>query len=181
MLFVSISLEAFIVGIIVVLVSVLAILIYFNEMKKRKLFITQVVYNLMKEKMENVEHDEKNTLYDITFNYNNRKFFVKIYKGGSKKGFIMTNPTTIYETTYTSVNGPTKSSEMISKLTPFLVEPLEGIKVILIKDNLLRMTKYINENEIEEVKYNIPSFNTYLIQEKDFNNFLTLIKNSKKK
>jgi hypothetical protein len=43
------------------------------------------------------------------------------------------------------------------------------------------MTKYINENEIVEVKYNVPAFNTYLIQNKDFDSFIELIKNVKKK
>ena len=181
MLLVSVPLEAFIVGVIIVLVASLVVMFYMNESKKRKLYTTQIVYNLMKEKMENVEHDPKNSLYDVKFKYNNRTFYIKTYKGGSKKGFIMTNPTTIFETTYSSVNGPTKSSEVITKLIPFLKEPLDGIKVILIKDNLLRITKYINENEIEEVKFNIPSFNTYLVQEKDFEKFIEIIKNSKKK
>lgn len=180
MFLVAVPIKLFIIAIIVVLLLFLGIMIYKNEIKKRQAFISEVVYKLMKEKMENVEYNNNN-LYDITFRYNNRNFYIKVYKGGSKKGFIMTNPTTIHETTYTSAYGPSKSSEHVDKLTPFLVEPLNGIKIILIKDNLLRITKYINENEIEEVKYNIPSFNTYLIQEKDLDNFIELIKNSKKK
>ena len=43
------------------------------------------------------------------------------------------------------------------------------------------MTKYINENEIVEIKYNVPAFNTFIIQEKDLENFITLLKNPKKK
>ena len=43
------------------------------------------------------------------------------------------------------------------------------------------MTKYINENEIVEIKYNVPAFNTYIVQEKDFSNFIELLKTPKKK
>ena len=43
------------------------------------------------------------------------------------------------------------------------------------------MTKYINENEIVEIKYNVPSFNTFIVQEKDLDSFIEFIKNSKKK
>ena len=46
---------------------------------------------------------------------------------------------------------------------------------------MLRITKYINENELEEVKYNVPSFNTYIVQEKDLNNYLEYIKIKDKK
>ena len=46
---------------------------------------------------------------------------------------------------------------------------------------MLRMTKYINENEIVEIKYNVPSFNTFIVQEKDLDSFIEFIKNSKKK
>ena len=181
MLLVSVPLEAFIVGVIIVLVASLVVMFYMNESKKRKLYTTQIVYNLMKEKMENVEHDPKNSLYDVKFKYNNRTFYIKTYKGGSKKGFIMTNPTTIFDVTYTGDFGPSKSKEIATKLTPFLKEPLKGIKIILVKNNMLRMTKYINENEIVEIKYNVPSFNTFIIQEKDLENFITLLKNPKKK
>ena len=41
--------------------------------------------------------------------------------------------------------------------------------------------KYINENEIVEIKYNVPSFNTFIVQEKDLDNFIEFLKNSKKK
>ena len=54
-------------------------------------------------------------------------------------------------------------------------------KIILIKNNMLRMTKYINENEIVEIKYNVPSFNTFIVQEKDLDSFIEFLKNSKKK
>ena len=181
MLLVAVPLEIFIIAIIAVLLVALAVMIFINEKKKRNLYITQIMYKLMQEKMENVEHNNKNSLYDIKFRFNNKNFFLKVHKGGSKRGFIMTNPTTIYETTYSNANGPTTSSEVASKLTPFLVEPRDGVKIILIKENLLRMTKYINENEIVEVKYNVPAFNTYLIQNKDFDSFIELIKNVKKK
>ena len=180
MFFVVISIKHFIIITIIILLFLLGILIYQKENKKNKLFITQVMYKLMKEKMENVEYSDNKKLYDISFKNNNRNFFIKIYKGGPKKGLIMTNPTTLYEQTYSSEYGSSKKSEHAVKLTPFLVEPLNGIKIILIKNNMLRITKYINENEIEEVRYNEPSFNTYIVQEKDLDKFLELVKKKKK-
>ena len=148
---------------------------------KNKEYFKQIVFNLMKEKMEDVVYEEKNQNYDVSFKFNNTNFFIKVYEGGPRKGFIMTNPTTIFDVTYTGEFGPSKSKEIATKLTPFLVEPLKGIKVILVKGNMLRMTKYINENEIVEIKYNVPAFNTYIVQEKDFSNFIELLKTPKKK
>lgn len=180
MLLVAIPTPYFIIGVIVILITIFLVFLFIRENKKRKLFITQVVYQLMKEKMEDVQYIEKNKIYDISFKYNGRYFYVKLHEGGSKKGFIMTNPTTIHEQTYSSNYGPSKDSEYASKLTPFLVEPLNGLKIILIKNNMLRITKYINENEIEEVRYNEPAFNVYIVQEKDLTNFINLIKKKKK-
>lgn len=180
MFLVAIPIQYFIIGVIVLLIIVLGVFLYKKETKKRKLFITQVMYQLMKEKMEDVQYIENNKIYDISFKYNGRNFYLKIHEGGAKKGFIMTNPTTIHEQTYGSNYGPSKNSEHAVKLTPFLVEPLKGIKIILVKNNMLRITKYINENEIEEVRYNEPAFNVYIVQEKDLVEYLNLIKKKKK-
>ena len=158
MFFVSIPTPVFIGAIILIIVAVIAFFILKKIDSKNKEFFTKTVYTLMKEKMEDV-----------------------VYEGGPRKGFIMTNPTTIFDVTYTGDFGPSKSKEVATKLTPFLVEPLKGIKIILVKNNMLRMTKYINENEIVEIKYNVPAFNTFIIQEKDLENFITLLKNPKKK
>ena len=181
MLFISIPLPVFIGVIAIVLIAIGAFFILKKIDNKNKEFFTKIVYYSMKEKMENVVYEEKNSNYDITFNYNNINFFIKVYEGGPRKGFIMTNPTTIFDVTYTGDFGPSKSKEVATKLTPFLVEPLKGIKVILVKGNMLRMTKYINENEIVEIKHNVPAFNTYIVQEKDFSNFIELLKTPKKK
>ena len=134
----------------------------------------------MKEKMEDI-HQSNDKVYDISFRNNTKRFYIKIHNGGSKKGFVMTNPLTIYEHIYPSKYGSSKKNYVLTKLKPFLSEKLEGIKIILVKDNLLRITKYINENEIEEVKYNEPSFNTYIVQEKEFNSFLDLLSKKKKR
>lgn len=181
MLFVSLSIEIFIAVIVALLIAAVGVFFILKESKKKKLYLTQVVYKLMQEKFEDVNHDEKINLYDVSFKYNNKNFFIKIYKGGPRKGIIMTNPTTIFDVTYTSPYGPSTNKEVATKLTSFLVEPLDGIKIILIKNNMLRMTKYINENEIVEIKYNVPSFNTFIVQEKDLDSFIEFIKNSKKK
>ena len=181
MFFVSIPTPVFIGAIILIIVAVIAFFILKKIDSKNKEFFTKTVYTLMKEKMEDVVYEEKNSNYDISFKFNNNNFFIKVYEGGPRKGFIMTNPTTIFDVTYTGDFGPSKSKEVATKLTPFLVEPLKGIKIILVKNNMLRMTKYINENEIVEIKYNVPAFNTFIIQEKDLENFITLLKNPKKK
>ena len=181
MLFISIPLPVLIGVVVVILVAVAAFFIIKKIDNKNKEYFKQIVFNLMKEKMEDVVYEEKNQNYDVSFKFNNTNFFIKVYEGGPRKGFIMTNPTTIFDVTYTGEFGPSKSKEIATRLTPFLVEPLKGIKVILVKGNMLRMTKYINENEIVEIKYNVPAFNTYIVQEKDFSNFIELLKTPKKK
>ena len=62
MLLVAVPLEIFIIAIIAVLLVALAVMIFINEKKKRNLYITQIMYKLMQEKMENVEHNNKNSL-----------------------------------------------------------------------------------------------------------------------
>ena len=181
MLFISIPLPAFIAIAVLIVIAVIAIFVIRKIDNKNKEYYKQIVFILMKEKMEEVVYEEKNQNYDISFKFNNTNFFIKVYEGGPRKGFIMTNPTTIFDVTYTGEFGPSKSKEVATRLTPFLVEPLKGIKVILVKENMLRMTKYINENEIVEIKYNVPAFNTYIVQEKDFSNFIELLKTPKKK
>lgn len=179
MLFVLIPLKSLVISIIVILLIGTILYIYIRNNKIKNQFIAKIVYLLMKEKMKNIQYNKKTNLYNISFSYNDRNYYIKIYKGGPKKGFIMTNPTTIYATTYSSQYGPSKKSERATSLTPFLQKSLNGLKIILIQKNMLRITKYINENEIEEVKYNSPSFNTFIIQENDFSKFIEFIKNKK--
>lgn len=179
MYLVSMSIEQFIILIVLLLIIALSIYLFLSNQKKKKLFITQVIHKLINEKMENVKYLKKN-IYDISFRYNNRNFFIKLYKGGNKKGFVMTNPFTIHEQKYKSEYGSSVKSEHLENLTAFLLEKFDGIKIILIKDNLLRITKYINENEIEEVRYNEPAFGIYIVQEKDLDSFIDLIKKKRK-
>ncbi len=179
MFLVSLPLKEFLIILIILLIIGLTIFICLYQNKKRKVFKSRVIYKLMKAKMENVELS-KNKIYDLSFSFNNKIFYMKLYRGGNKKGFVMTNPTTIYEQIYRTNFSPAKKNYRLEKLTSFLVEPLEGIKVILIQDNLLRINKYINENEIEEVKFNERAFSTYLVQEKDFDNFIETVKRNKK-
>ena len=113
MLFVSLSIEIFIAVIVALLIAVVGVFFILKESKKKKLYLTQVVYKLMQEKFEDVNHDEKINLYDVSFKYNNKNFFIKIYKGGPRKGIIMTNPTTIFDVTYTSSYGPSTNKEVV--------------------------------------------------------------------
>ena len=144
MFLVLMSIEHFIILIVTLLIIALSLYLFLINQKKKKLFITQVIHKLINEKMENVQYLKKN-IYDITFKSSNRNFFIKLYKGGKRKGFVMTNPFTIHEQKYKSEYGPSIKSEHLDNLTSFLLEKLDGIKIILIKDNLLRITKYINE------------------------------------
>ena len=181
MLVITIPLDIFIISLIVVMIIILSLYLFIRQKKKMKNFIANVIHLLMKSGMENIQYFKRTRLYNISFKNNNNNYAIKIYKGGSKKGFIMTNPSTIHATTYSSQYGPVKDSKQATKLIPFLIEPFNGKKIILIYKNMLRITKYINENEIEEVKYDIPSFGTYIVQEKDLSNFIEYIKNKKNK
>ena len=67
MLFVSLSFEIFIAVIVALLLAVAGVFFILKESKKKKLYLTQVVYKLMQEKFEDVNHDEKINLYDVSF------------------------------------------------------------------------------------------------------------------
>lgn len=175
------SIEIFITIIVCILLIILAVLIFLKNKKKHNTFLANVMDILMKNKMENIQYNTNKKMYTFSFKYNEKQYFIKIINGGKKKGIVMTNPTTIFIKTYSSNYGPATKSEYATKLENFLSEPLGGTKIILIKNNMLRITKYINENELEEVKYNVPSFNTYIVQEKDLNNYLEYIKIKDKK
>ena len=180
MLSILISLDLFVMLFIAILLIVFLIIMINFKRKKYNAFIANIINNLMKNKMENIKYDNKNKLYSLSFKYDNKNYYIKVIDGGNKKGIVMTNPTTIHFKTYSSQYGPATKSEYAKKIAPFLSEKLDGIKIILVRKNMLRITKYINENELEDVKYNIPSFNTFIVQEKDFNNYLEYIKNKKK-
>ena len=180
MLALLIPLDLFIFILAIVLLVAILIVTLLLKRKKYNSFLASIINMLMKNKMENINYDNKSKLYSLTFNCNGKKYYVRIINGGKKKGIVMTNPTTIHFKTYSSQYGPATKSEHARKIEPFLKEELGGIKILLVRKNMLRITKYINENELEEVKYNIPSFNTYIVQEKDFNHYLEYIKNKKK-
>lgn len=180
MLLVLLSREYIIPLLIILVIAVCIPLILFLKNKKEKTYIASIVDKLIQEDMVDVKCNKDKKLYNISFKYNNKNFFLRIHQGNKRKGFIMTNPSTIHEVTYKSEYGSAKKSEYAQSLTPFLTESLKGIKIILVKNNMLRITKYINENEIEEVRYNEPSFNVYIVQEKDLNNFIELIKKKRK-
>ena len=59
MVFVSLSIEIFIAVIVALLIAAAGVFFILKESKKKKLYLTQVVYKLMQEKFEDVNHDEK--------------------------------------------------------------------------------------------------------------------------
>lgn len=180
MLSLLIQLDLFIFILVIIAIIIILTVIFVLKRKKYNTFLASIINTLMKNKMENINYENKRKLYSITFNYNDKKYYIKIIDGGKKKGIVMTNPTTIHLKTYSSQYGPATKSEHAKNLESFLKEKFDGIKILLVRKNMLRITKYINENELEEVKYDVPSFNTYIVQEKDFNNYLEYIKDRKK-
>ena len=71
MLFISIPLPVLIGVVVIILVAVAAFFIIKKIDNKNKEYFKQIVFNLMKEKMEDVVYEEKNQNYDVSFKYNN--------------------------------------------------------------------------------------------------------------
>ena len=88
----------------------------------------------------------------------------------------MTNSYTIHEQKFKNERSSSIKSKRLDKLSPFLSLKDKGIKILLVKDNLMRLTKYINENELETIKYDVPAFDTYIVLERDFNDFIKFLK-----
>ena len=79
MLFISIPLPVLIGVVVIILVAVAAFFIIKKIDNKNKEYFKQIVFNLMKEKMEDVVYEEKNQNYDVSFKFNNTNFFIKVY------------------------------------------------------------------------------------------------------
>lgn len=155
--------------------SVIIFFLVLNSTKKKRAFLSELIHTLMQNGMSKIKIVKKE-MYQLTYEHKKITYYVKIINGGSKKGIVMTNAHTVYIQQFKNETSSYTSSDVLYKLTPFLSEAINGKKVVIIYDNLLRATRYVNENEVEAITYAKDAFGIRFVEAQFFKDYLQLIK-----
>ncbi|MDR0831979.1 MAG: hypothetical protein LBM99_03670 [Bacillales bacterium] len=167
-----------IIGITIILVFVIERL---KKIKNRKTTLARIISNLINENFTKVRPSKEKD-YDISFMHGEKEYQIKVEQFGKRHSILLTNPHTIYKK---KQKAPTVAPTTVIKLG-HLCEFLQKEKVekiVFIEKDALKRTKYVNENELEEIKPFEKTFkNVYIIYESEFIDFLKhLVKLGKEK
>lgn len=151
------------IGVVVIFFLIIELI---KKKKDHKTVMANIVSQLINHSFSNVTL-EKN---DVKCSYGKKKFVVHVEKFGHNKSLLMTNSTTIFKRHQKASHKPVHKSVRLDYLNDFL--KLKDEKILFIQNDLVKKEKYINENEMEAISYNVKSFDTYIVNESEFKLFL---------
>jgi len=97
---------------------------------------------------------------------------IKLIVGGKNKGIVITNKDTYFMRLYKDANSPHVDSWKLDDVKSFINKHKKEQRIIIVLNGYARITKYINENELEAVTINNDAFGTKVLSLDDFKMYI---------
>lgn len=153
----------------VVIITLVVIFVVLNNVKKGKQ-LNNVIASLME---NNYQIKAKNSgKREIIASNNESSFAIKIISGGKNKGLVITNKDTYFMRLYKDANSSHIDSWKLDDVKAFINSHKDEKRIIIVMGGYARITKYINENELEAVTINNDAFGTKVLSLEDFKKYI---------
>lgn len=97
---------------------------------------------------------------------------VKLVIGGKNKGIVITNKDTYFMRLYKNANSSHIDSWKLDDVKTFINKYKDEKRIVIVLNGYARITKYINENELEAVTINNDAFGTKVLSLDDFKEYI---------
>ena len=159
----------YIIIIPIVVVALIIFIIILNNMKKGKQ-INEVCETLEKSNYEIINKNVNKR--EVRAKLNNENVIIKMITGGKNKGLVITNKDTYFMRLYKDAHSSHIDSWRLDDIKTF-VNLNQGCKrIIIVLGGYARITKYINENELEAVTINNDAWGTKVLSLEDFKKYI---------
>lgn len=115
---------------------------------------------------------KNNKRKEIIAKKNNKQVAIKIIIGGKNRGLVITNKDTYFMRVYKNPNAPHIDSWKLDDVKTFINQNNNRNRIIIVLNGYARITKYINENELEAVTINNDAFGTKVLSLDDFETYI---------
>lgn len=105
---------------------------------------------------------------EIITSKNDKKIVIKMIVGGKNKGIVITNRDTYFMRVYKNANSSHIDSWKLDEVKTFINQYRNDSRIIIVLGGYARITKYINENELEAVTIKNDAFGTKVLSLEDF-------------
>ncbi len=155
--------------IVMIVIIIIVLLILIIQLKKKKQ-INMVCEALNK---FNYQINEISlTKREIIVLKNEKRIAIKMIIGGKNKGIVITNKDTYFMRVYKNTNSSYIDSWKIDEVKKFINQYPNDDRIIIVLGGYARITKYINENELEAVTIKNDAFGTKVLSFADFKEYL---------
>ena len=158
-----------IIAVPVIIVLLIIMILVLNNIKKGKqindvcLFLEENNYEVLE---KNVAKREVVSKSDDT------KVVIKLISGGKNKGLVITNKDTFFMRVYKNANSSHIDSWRLDDVRTFVNQNKNDKRSIIVLGGYARITKYINENELEAVTIKNDAFGTKVLSLEDFKKYI---------
>lgn len=159
----------YVIAIPIIVMALIVVFIVLNNLKKGKQ-LNSVISSLIE---NNYQIKEKNAgKREIIACHNDDTFAIKLISGGKNKGLVITNKDTYFMRLYKDANSSHIDSWLLDDVKTFINLYKKEQRVIIVMGGYARITKYINENELEAVTLKNDAFGTKVLSLEDFRKYI---------
>lgn len=156
--------------IIVPIIIALIILIVVLNISKKGKQVNEVCETL---ETSNFEIINKNvSKREIKAKLNDENVIIKMITGGKNKGLVITNKDTYFMRLYKDAHSSHIDSWRLDDIKTFVNLNQDCKRIIIVLGGYARITKYINENELEAVTINNDAWGTKVLSLEDFKKYI---------